>query len=77
MITVSEAREKVEKTLEKSGLNIGSILDDGQYFIFGYAEEVDISPLGVDKDTGEVIEYFPPDHFEKFQNAKEVESTVK
>lgn len=76
-MTIKEAREKVKKTFEASGLNIGSVLDDGEYFIFGYVEEVDIAPLGVNKDTGEVIEYFPFDHYDNFINAKEVESTVK
>lgn len=76
-MTVSEAREKVEKIFKSSGLNIGSILDDGKYFVFGYAEEVDVAPFGVDKSTGEVIDYFPPDHYDDFIKAKEIESTVK
>lgn len=76
-MTLETAKEKAEQRLKGSGLNIGSILDDGEYFIFGYDQEVDISPIGVNQESGEVIEYFPPEHFDNFMNAKEVESTVK
>lgn len=76
MMTLADAKKKAEEHFKESGLNIGSIMDDGKYFIFGYDEEVDISPLGVNKNTGEVIEYFPPDHMDDFANAIEIENTA-
>ena len=72
MITLEEAKKKVEQVLNNTDLHIGEIMDDGQYFIFGYVEEVDISPIGVDKNTGEVANYFPPDHLQAYMNAVEV-----
>lgn len=75
-MTLAEAKQKVEGHFKEMGLNIGSIMDDGKYFIFGYDEEVDISPVGVNKGTGEVIEYFPPDHMDDFAKAAEIKSSV-
>lgn len=63
MMTVKEARQKAEESIMTSGLHIGgAVLDDGEYFIFGYAEEPDLPPVGIRKDTGEAEDYFPPDH---------------
>lgn len=76
-MTVSEVRRSVEPKFDELGLNIGSILDDGEFYIFCYREDVDISPIGVNKITGEIIMYFPPDHYEKFKKAREVGSTVE
>lgn len=72
-VSSSQARKIAQKS---TALKLGRMSQDNSYYIFGYAEEVDISPIGVNKETGEVIEYFPPDHYEEFKNAKEVDSTV-
>ncbi len=72
-MTFSEAKEKAQEAVSEMGLNIGSALDDGKYYIFGYEEEADIPPVGIDKATGEVIFYHPPDHLDDYLNAKEVE----
>ena len=45
MITFEKAMDMVELELKDSGLEIGNVLDDGEYFIFGYANDVDLSPL--------------------------------
>jgi hypothetical protein len=34
---------------------------------------VEQSPVAVNKETGEVIVYFPPDHIDAFLKAKEIE----
>lgn len=39
-----------------------TVLDDGQYYIFSSADEIEDVMIGVDKETGEVIDYFPPKH---------------
>ena len=72
MINVKEAKKKAQEYIEDTDLKIGDCMDDGEYFIFGFTEEVDFSPIGVNKKTGEVIDYFPPDH-PKFIDAIEIE----
>lgn len=62
MITFEKAVDLVELELKDSGLKIGNVLDDGEYFIFGYTNDVDLSPIGVNKETGQLDEYFPPAH---------------
>lgn len=62
MITFEKAMDLVELELKDSGLEIGKVLDDGEYFIFGYTNDVDLSPIGVNKETGQLDEYFPPAH---------------
>lgn len=62
MISFEEAMDKVEKELDGSGLEVGNVLDDGEFFIFGYKGEADIAPIGVNKETGELEDYFPPAH---------------
>lgn len=62
MITFEKAMDLVELELKDSGLEIGKALDDGEYFIFGYTNDVDLSPIGVNKETGQLDEYFPPAH---------------
>lgn len=58
MITFEKAMDLVELELKDSGLEIGNVLDDGEYFIFGYTNDVDLSPIGVNKETGQLGEYF-------------------
>ena len=62
MITFEKAMDLVELELKDSGLEIRNVLDDGEYFIFGYTNDVDLSPIGVNKETGQLDEYFPPAH---------------
>ena len=71
-MTIKEAKRKAEESVKNEGLHISStVLDDGEYFIFGYTEEIDISPVAVNKHTGEIEDYFPPDH-PNFLKAKEI-----
>lgn len=71
MIAFEDAKKKAQDIMKDMGLKSGSVMDDGEFYIFGYSEEVDISPIGVNKNTGEVIDYFPPEH-PKFANATEI-----
>lgn len=66
---IKEAVTKAKGEIEKLGLNIGTAMDDGEYYIFSYIEEVDISPIGVNKTTGEIIPYFPPEHLPEYLKA--------
>lgn len=73
MISYEKAKEKAKDYAEKAGFGIGGALDDGEFFIFEYSKDVDVSPIGVNKKSGETLDYFPPDH-PAFLNAKPVES---
>lgn len=71
MISFEKAKEQAEAYAKVSGFSIGEALDDGEFFIFSYNKNVDISPIGVNKETGETSDYFPPEH-PLFLDAKEV-----
>lgn len=71
-MTVESAKCKAQESIKETGLHVSSVaLDDGEYFIFGYDEEVDLPPIAVNQKTGEIEDYFPPDH-SAFLNAKEI-----
>lgn len=74
-MTIEEAIAVVEKANE--GLKIGSILDIGKAFVFGLVgqngEELDIPPCSVDKETGELETFFPPDHLDELAGAEIIE----
>jgi uncharacterized FlaG/YvyC family protein len=71
---IQEAKKKAQDYIKETGLKFDNhVLDDGEFFIFGYDEEVEQSPVAVNKETGEVIVYFPPDHIDAFLKAKEIE----
>lgn len=63
-MTLEQARKKINEYIK--GMNIPlakTALDDGEYFIFSSADETeDDLMIGVHKETGEVIDYFPPKH---------------
>jgi uncharacterized FlaG/YvyC family protein len=64
------AKKKAQDYIKETGLKLDNhVLDDGEFFIFGYDEEVDHPPVAVNKETGEVIVYFPPDHADAFLKA--------
>ncbi len=63
MVDIREAYKTAKAEIESEHLHIAKeIYDDGEYFIFGYKEDIDIDPVGVNKKTGELITYYPPDH---------------
>ena len=71
-MTVKQCREKAEETIRILSIHLSeTVLDDGQYYIFSSADEIEDVMIGVDKETGEVIDYFPPKH-PAFLNAVEV-----
>lgn len=71
-MTIEKAKQKAQEAALESGLHLAlSALDDGEYFIFGYDEEVDLPPIAVNQKTGEIEDYFPPSH-PNFLKAKEI-----
>ena len=71
-MTVKQCREKAENAIRELKIPLSeTVLDDGQYYIFSSADEIEDVMIGVDKETGEVIDYFPPKH-PAFLNAVEV-----
>ena len=71
-MTVNQCREKAEDAIRELKIPLSeTVLDDGQYYIFSSADEIEDVMIGVDKETGEVIDYFPPKH-PAFLNAVEV-----
>ena len=71
-MTVKQCREKAEDAIMELKIPLSeTVLDDGQYYIFSSADEIEDVMIGVDKETGEVIDYFPPKH-PAFLNAVEV-----
>jgi len=71
-MTVKQCREKAEDAIRELKIPLSeTVLDDGQYYIFSSADEIEDVMIGVDKETGEVIDYFPPKH-PAFLNAVEV-----
>ncbi|GEM_PF-1671864 len=75
MINVEEACEAVHKIFKFRC--IGAIQETPELFIIGLCgpngETMYISPFSVDKKTGKVDDYFPPDHYDEFIKAVPVE----
>lgn len=70
---INQAWELVKQAAKEDNVKVKKkAWDDGKYYIFDYAEDLDISPLAVDKNTGEVVIYFLPDHLADFDKAKRV-----
>ena len=71
-MTVKQCRKNAEDAIRELKIPLSeTVLDDGQYYIFSSADEIEDVMIGVDKETGEVIDYFPPKH-PAFLNAVEV-----
>ncbi len=72
MIDFNKAIDIVLKC--EKGVKIDSVLDLGDVYVIsvigedGY--EIDDPPFAVDKNTGEVTVYFPPEYIETLKNAK-------
>ena len=70
---VNKAWEKAKASEKQFNIEIKKMAwDDGKYFIFAVAGNYDISPLGVNKETGDVDIYFPFDHIPEFDKAVRV-----
>ncbi len=62
-MTLKECVKKARKTADKLDIRLAeTVLDDGKYYIFSSADETEEAMIGVNKETGEVIDYFPPEH---------------
>lgn len=71
-MTLKDCREKAKDTIKELNILLAeTVLDDGEYYIFSSADEVEEVMIGVNKETGEVIDYFPPKH-PAYLNAVEV-----
>lgn len=77
MIDVNKAIEIFYKSVK--GEYIGHIFDVGHSFIVSSVDEdgeaFDSDPLAINKKTGEITAYFPPDHWDELENAKEIDYT--
>lgn len=75
IMDIREAISKAENAF--AGLKVAYALDIGTAWVFGFigenGEPVDISPCSVRKLTGEIEEFFPPDHIEELEMATEIE----
>lgn len=65
---------KIAKAAEtKFGLKLKKeAWDDGEYYVFGLAKDVDLFPIAVEKKTGDVNVYDPFEHMPAFQMARKV-----
>lgn len=74
-MTIKEAVKKAEN--EYKGLKVSSALDIGSAFVLGFSgengEAVDISPCAVDKSTGNIVEFFPPEHLAELKKAAKID----
>ena len=77
-MTVKEAIKKAEN--EYKGLKVCNALETEKAFILGFCgennEAVDISPCSVDKATGEIDVFFPPEHLKELEKATEIDLTA-
>lgn len=73
MVTLKEAVEIAKK--EHGDLGVYNKASDlGEAWVFDYKEEADISPTMVEKNTGNVSMFFPPDYPDEIMdNAKEID----
>lgn len=63
MIALNQAYEIAKKKLKEWHETISKyVWDDGEYYVFSTEEEFDEDPIAVNKNTGEIITYFPPEH---------------
>lgn len=77
-MTIKEAIKKAEN--EYKGLKVCNALELENSFVLGFCgannEPVDISPCSVDKGSGKISEFFPPEHLAELENAKEIDLTT-
>lgn len=56
---------------------VGAVFDIGHSFVISSidetGEDLDTSPLAINKANGEITVYFPPDHWEELDKAIEIE----
>ena len=68
---------KIFKSIEHE--YVGTIFDVGHSFIISSVDEngddMYLNPVAINKETGELTEYFPPDHWDEFENAIEIDYT--
>lgn len=72
-MTAKEALRIIQEKYHDDNVATDYMLDDGKYYICGYKTVLDDScAYAVNKATGEIIMYFPPDHADAFDNIVEV-----
>ncbi|MBQ6596788.1 MAG: hypothetical protein IJH79_04465 [Lentisphaeria bacterium] len=55
MITLKDALEKINQRY-----TVGGVVEYRDFWVFGYSDERDCSPIAVKKETGEMFSFFPP-----------------
>lgn len=77
-MTAKEAIKQAEN--EYKGLKVCNALETEKAFILGFCgennEPLDISPCSVDKKTGKIDTFFPPEHLKELEKAKEIDLTA-
>ena len=54
MITLKDAFEKINLRY-----TVGGVVEYRDFWVFGYSDERDCSPIAVKKETGETFPFFP------------------
>jgi coenzyme F420-reducing hydrogenase alpha subunit len=76
MIDVNKTIEIFKSTQHEY---IGTVLDVGHSFIISSVDEdgeyLDTASTAINNHTGETSAYFPPDHWDELDNAKEIDYT--
>ena len=65
MITLKEAYSQVSREYK-----VGKIYDCGDFWLFGFAEPLDVSATAVYKGSGKRFIWFPPDLPPKLRSAR-------
>lgn len=77
-MTIKEAIKKAES--EYKGLTVCNALELDNRFVLSFCganlEPVDVSPCSVDKRSGKIEDFFPPEHLAELENAKEIDLTT-
>ena len=60
MIALKDAFEKINRRF-----TVGRVIEYRDFWVFGYSDERDCSPIAVKKETGETFSFFPPRYLGK------------
>ncbi|MGI6500023.1 MAG: hypothetical protein ACOX1S_03925 [Anaerostipes sp.] len=76
MLTIKKAMEIYEKQYPE--YMIAGILETNEEWIISAKDkstglEIDLSPVAIDKKTGDTWVFFPPEHMDKLHNAKVID----
>lgn len=69
--------DAIKKVEDFSGLCVSSALDIGHSYVFSLTDKTngddpDDAPLAIEKGSGEIKSFFPPDHLDELNDAEEI-----